>query len=184
MIIKRAGIEDAADILELQKLAYLSEARIYNDYTIPPLLQTLEEIEADFQAKVFLKAQEGGKITGSVRGCLDHGTCKIGRLIVHPDVQNRGLGTRLMKEIERCFAEAERFELFTGHRSKRNLHLYRKLGYRIFRSEKIGKRLTLVYMEKHNKHKLSQRNQSTNKSSKWRSERQENGHHPEAGGSG
>jgi hypothetical protein len=40
MIIEQAGVEDAGEILRLQKLAYQSEARIYNDYTIPPLLQT------------------------------------------------------------------------------------------------------------------------------------------------
>ena len=161
MTIKQAGVEDAGEILRLQKLAYQSEAQIYNDYTIPPLVQTAEEIEADFHSHVFLKAiADGGKITGSVRACLDDGTCKIGRLIVHPDIQNRGIGTRLLKEIERRFENAERFELFTGHKSERNLHLYRKLGYRIFRSEKISESLTLVYLEKFNKHKRSQRNQS------------------------
>jgi hypothetical protein len=85
-------------------------------------------------------------------------TCMIGRLIVHPDYQNRGIGTRLMNEIERCFDEAKRFELFTGHKSERNIALYRKLGYRIFRSEKISGNLTLVYMEKFNKSKRSQQN--------------------------
>jgi ribosomal protein S18 acetylase RimI-like enzyme len=150
MIIKRAGIEDAAEILELQKLAYLSEARIYNDYTIPPLLQTPEQIEEDFESHIFLEALLDSRVVGSVRACMDHDTCLIGRLIVHPDYQNRGIGTKLMNEIERSFGDAGRFELFTGHKSERNIHLYRKLGYRIFRSEKISESLTLMYMEKNN----------------------------------
>jgi ribosomal protein S18 acetylase RimI-like enzyme len=150
MIIKRAAVEEAGEILELQKLAYLSEARIYNDHSIPPLLQTAEQIEAEFQSHLFLEALEDDRIVGSVRACLDSGTCRIGKLIVHPDLQNRGIGTKLLKEIERRFDEAERFELFTGHKSERNLHLYRKFGYRIFRREKLNDRLTLVYMEKHN----------------------------------
>lgn len=87
MIIIQAGVEEAGEILRLQKLAYQSEARIYNDYTIPPLVQTDEEIEAAFHSHVFLKAvANSGEIAGSVRVCLDHGTCKIGRLIVHPDI--------------------------------------------------------------------------------------------------
>lgn len=151
MKIERAGVENAGEILELQKLAYRDEAKIYNDYTIPPLLQTPGEMQADFLTKVVLKAQDGGRILGSVRACLDHDTCLIARLVVHPDYQNRGIGTGLMTEIERCFDKAGRFELFTGHRSERNLHLYRKLGYRIFRSEKISENLTLVYLEKFNK---------------------------------
>ena len=114
------------------------------------------------KSKLILKAiADGGKITGSVRACLDDGTCKIGRLIVHPDIQNRGIGTRLLKEIERRFENAGRFELFTGHKSERNLHLYRKLGYRIFRSEKISESLTLVYLEKFNKGEHSLQNNGT-----------------------
>jgi GNAT superfamily N-acetyltransferase len=148
MIIKRAGIEEVREILELQKLAYRSEARIYDDYTIPPLLQTPNEIEADFHSHVFLKASIGGRVVGSVRGCMYKDTCLIGRLIVHPEYQNRGIGTRLMNGIEQCFVKARRFELFTGYKSERNLHLYRKLGYRICRREKISDRLTLVYLEK------------------------------------
>ena len=155
MTIRRAAADaraagEAREILDLQKLAYLSEAQIYDDYTIPPLRQTLEEMEADFESHVFLVALEGQAVVGSVRACIDGGTCRIGRLMVHPDLQNRGIGTRLMNEIEACFPEAERFELFTGHESRRNIHLYQKLGYRIFRSEKITEKLTLLYMEKYN----------------------------------
>lgn len=43
MIIERASLEDAKEILELQKLAYVSEAEIYNDYSIPPMMQTLDQ---------------------------------------------------------------------------------------------------------------------------------------------
>lgn len=52
-----------------------------------------------------------------------------------------------MHEIEKHFPEAERYELFTGHKSERNLHLYRKLGYRPFRSQRVTEKLTLVFLE-------------------------------------
>jgi ribosomal protein S18 acetylase RimI-like enzyme len=132
----------------LQKLAYQSEARIYDDHSIPPLTQTLEEIKGDFGDKVFLMAEIGERIIGSVRAFVRDGTCYIGRLIVHPDFQNQGIGTRLLNGIEKEFGTARRFELFTGHKSEKNLHLYRKCGYRIFRSENITEDLKLVYMEK------------------------------------
>ena len=41
MEITTAIIEDAAAILVLQRLAYQSEAAIYDDFTIPPLTETL-----------------------------------------------------------------------------------------------------------------------------------------------
>ena len=148
MLIEAAQLEDAEEILALQKLAYLDEAALYDDYTIPPLSQTLEETEAEFKDQLVLKATLEGKIIGSVRAYMQQGTCFIGKLIVHPDHQNRGIGTRLMNEIENRFDQAERYELFTGYRSERNLHLYRKLGYKPFRSRKITDKVTLTFLER------------------------------------
>jgi GNAT superfamily N-acetyltransferase len=148
MIITQATPADAEEILELQKLAYQSEAALYRDYTIPPLMQTLSEITAEFRSRHFLKAVAGGCIRGSVRAFLTDGTCYIGRLIVHPAHQNLGLGTQLMSTIEGCFSEARRYELFTGHLSERNLYLYRKLGYVPIRREPVSEKLTMVFLEK------------------------------------
>lgn len=151
MRIKRATIEDAAEILTLQKLAYLSEAVIYNDYSIPPLTQSIAQIEAEFDEQLFFKVSvEGGRIIGSVRGYLRERTCYVGKLIVHPEFWNRGIGTALISKIERHFEQAQRYELFTGYLSERNVYLYRKLGYRAFRREKLSSSLQLVYMEKRN----------------------------------
>jgi ribosomal protein S18 acetylase RimI-like enzyme len=146
--VELASAGDAAEILALQKLAYLSEAEIYDDYTIPPLKQTLEETLAEFQDQVVLKRSIAGRIVGSVRGYERDGTCFVGKLIVHPDSQNQGIGTQLLLDIEEAFGQAERFELFTGDRSEKNLYLYRKLGYEVFRSKELTDKVTLVFLEK------------------------------------
>ena len=148
MVIEQAQTSDAPVILALQKLAYLSEAEIWQDYTIPPLTQTLEEIEQEFQNRTVLKVAVDGKIIGSVRAHLQEGTCYIGRLIVHPDFQNQGIGAKLLREIEGRFAQARRYELFTGEKSERNLYFYQKWGYRIFRKEELTDKVTLVFLEK------------------------------------
>lgn len=148
MIIENALISDLEEILALQKLAYLSEAEICNDFSIPPLLQTIEDIKSEYAYKTFLKAVDSGKIIGSVRANLQDGTCYIGKLIVHPDFQNRGIGTALMNSIENCFKGCKRYDLFTGKKSVKNIYLYNKLGYRIFKEEKISEKLTLVSLEK------------------------------------
>ena len=90
------------------------------------------------------------------RPCVNSGslfeppTCFIGRLIVHPEYQGQGIGTELMKAIETHSREASRYELFTGHRSIRNLHLYRRLGYTVFYTQKVSEKLSLVYLDKSN----------------------------------
>jgi ribosomal protein S18 acetylase RimI-like enzyme len=145
--ITKASVKDAGEILKLQKLAYLSEAEIYNDYTIPPLTQTLEELRNDFAESLILKAVVGGKIVGSVRGNINEG-CYVGRLMAHPDFQNQRLGTRLMKAIEAEFPKVTRLWLMTGSKSERNIHLYQKLGYNIYKTERQTDKVELVYLEK------------------------------------
>ncbi|MBB3130177.1 ribosomal protein S18 acetylase RimI-like enzyme [Paenibacillus rhizosphaerae] len=146
--IFRAHEADAEEILQLQKLAYISEAELYGDYAIEPLTQTLKEIREQFGDHVLIKAVVSGRIVGSVRGRLDGEACHIGKLIVHPGHQNRGIGKRLMAEVESSFPAASKFELFTGHRSVKNIRLYESIGYRIVRSAVINEQLSLVYMEK------------------------------------
>ena len=147
MEIQQAQITDAQKILSIQKLAYQSEAAIYDDYTIPPLTQSLDGIQSEFSDHTFLKAIEDNVIVGSVRAKINGGTCYIGRLIVHPDYQNRGIGSALLKEIERI-QKAERYELFTGSKSKRNLYFYNKHGYREFRTEDQTDKVKIVFLQK------------------------------------
>ena len=149
MSVEQATIDDAQEILALQKLAYTSEAEIYSDFTIPPLHQTLDEIKSEFADQFFLKFCTDGRIAGSVRAYVKEGTCYIDKLIVHPECQNQGIGTKLLEEIENAFDHVARNELFTGHKSQKNLHLYKKNGYRIFRRQEVTDDLTLVFMEKY-----------------------------------
>jgi len=131
----------------VQRLAYASEARLYGDWGIEPLTQTLDSLVASFATHTILKAVETG-IVGSVRAAAADGACRIGRLLVHPGCQGRGLGTALLAAIEAEFPSVQRYELFTGHLSAGNLRLYGRLGYHPVRTERVSAALSLVFMEK------------------------------------
>jgi GNAT superfamily N-acetyltransferase len=148
MIIDRATIADAAEILALQKLAYQSEAELYNDFSIPPLTQTLDELIESFARNTILKATEEGRIVGSMNGRMSKGCCLVGRLMVHPELQGKGVGTRLMGALEQEFADAAAFRLFTGEKSERNIGLYQRLGYRIYERKETPGSFAIVFMEK------------------------------------
>ena len=144
----QASFEDATEILALQKIAYEKEATLYDDWNIPPLTQSLSEIQKEFKESIVIKAIVGAKIIGSVRASLDSDLCKIGRLIVHPEYQRKGIGSLLMQNIESQFPNAKRFELFTGTKSIDNIRLYRKLGYVECRQQDLSPKVRVVFMEK------------------------------------
>jgi ribosomal protein S18 acetylase RimI-like enzyme len=129
-------------------VAYEIEARLYGNMQIPPLKQTLKELETEYRDHLIIKAAIDDVIIGSVRGTAHEGTCLISKLSVHPEHQNRGIGKSLMEFIEEEFNGCTRFELFTGHKSLKNIKLYERLGYEIFKTEFINEQLSLVYMEK------------------------------------
>nr|WP_328808726.1 GNAT family N-acetyltransferase [Nonomuraea montanisoli] len=148
MEIQRAEQADAGEILTVQRAAYVTEAQLYGDPFIPPLVESVEQVREAIRDGVVLKAVESGRVVGSVRGRLSGATCLVGRLVVAPDQQGRGLGTALLRALHEQVAEASAFDLFTGHLSEGNLRLYRRLGYRETRRERMDDHLTLVHLRR------------------------------------
>lgn len=149
VVVGRAHPEDYPLILAVQKMAFMSEAALYGDPDLPPVVQTLDRMIEECRCKVVLKAEVGGDIVGSVRAAQDNGgVCRIGRLVVLPPWQGRGVGTALMKAIEAEFPAAEKFAIFTGHKSAGTIRLYKKLGYVETGREPMTELVTHVCMEK------------------------------------
>jgi ribosomal protein S18 acetylase RimI-like enzyme len=148
MKISKTSRGDAEVILEIQKLAFRSEAEIYNDFSLPPLLETLDHIRTELETKTILKAVTQGELVGAIRAWEQDGTCHIERLFVRPGLQGKGIGTSLLQAVEKAFSKTTRFELFTGHRSERNIRLYSRLGYQVFKQERVNDKLSFVFMEK------------------------------------
>ncbi|KAG4099913.1 acyl-CoA N-acyltransferase [Neocallimastix lanati (nom. inval.)] len=147
-IIYKAELKDLQEILDLQYLAYQSEANLFGNRDIPPLKQTIEEVINEYNEGVILKMlDDNGAIIGSVRAKEQNGTVYIGKLMVHPDHRGHGYGTKLLKEIELYFPK-KRYELFTSTKSLNNIYFYQKLGYKIFNQKVITDELQFVYMEK------------------------------------
>ena len=147
-MINHAERNDLNEILQLQYLAYQSEVALFGSKDIPPLKQTLAELQDEYRSGVILKMTEGGRIIGSVRAREQDGTVYIGKLMVHPDYQHRGYGSQLLAAIEACFP-GMRYELFTSTRSTDNIRLYQKRGYTEFARRRVNDELIFVYLEKH-----------------------------------
>jgi len=149
--IRSALAEEAWAIADLVRRAFEAQCRLYDDWTLPPMRETAQDVLDAMDFGVVLAAIADGRLVGSVRGdpvAGDQATVEIARLAVEPEFQSRGIGRALVSAIESRFPEAERFEVFTGHLSERPLHLYESLGYHRVREEPEHEGLTLVYLEK------------------------------------
>ncbi|SDR11927.1 GNAT family N-acetyltransferase [Thermostaphylospora chromogena] len=146
--VERAVAEDAGEILTVQRAAYVTEAQLYGDPFIPPLVESIERARKAIEEAVVLVARDGPRLVGSVRGKLSGSVCLVGRLVVVPDRQRRGIGSALLRALHDAVPEAEAFDLFTGHLSEGNLRLCRKHGYREVGRERVHDHLTLIHMRR------------------------------------
>ena len=150
MIIQPARQQDLPEILALQKTAFAAEAQLVNDWNIPPLTQTLDELADDWRKGIMLKAvNEGGPIIGTVRGHMAPDGFYIGRLAVQPQWQGRGCGSALLEAMI-ARAEPNRLVLFTSTKSERNLRLYEKFGFTHFKKSTTATGVPLIWLEKSN----------------------------------
>ncbi|MEU4396347.1 tRNA (guanosine(37)-N1)-methyltransferase TrmD [Kribbella sp. NPDC023855] len=140
---------DAGELLTLQRATFLTEAQAYGDLSIPPLLESLEECVARFADGPVWKAVAGSRIVGSVQLGISGSVGRIGRLMVAPDWQRRGIAAKLLQVAEKTApAEVTTYELFTGAASERNLQIYRNAGYREIKRERQTEKVELVLLAK------------------------------------
>ncbi|MFJ4684299.1 GNAT family N-acetyltransferase [Streptomyces sp. NPDC091377] len=152
VVISEAVESDAEQIFKLQYLCFQSEAALYGNYRIDPLVETLDSVREEIAGDCVYVARLGDEVVGAVRGAVtEDGAASIGRLCVHPRLQGHGIGARLLKAAESALADrhgTRRFRLHTGHRSEGNLRLYRKVGYETVGTEQGKDGVEMIVLEK------------------------------------
>lgn len=130
MLIRDALEEDLLELLAIQKAAFMRYTDHLLPEQIPPLNETIEEVKKDFNSKRIIIAETDGRIAGSVRFSVKAGVCFLERLSVSPDLQEKGIGKKLVKEVEkRAGKQAHKIYLETGLLANNLLMFYTRLGY-------------------------------------------------------
>ena len=148
--IRSVTLDDAGELLTLRRAAFVTEAQQYGDPHIPPLTQTLEELEEDLQRDgvITLGGWYGHRLVGSIRMLIEGPKATLGRFAVAPDLQGQGFGTQLLMAILPHLPEGiEEVWVFTGRDSVHNLALYAKHGYEHQHDQTAGD-LTYAYLRK------------------------------------
>lgn len=150
MEILKADSSDLPDILRVQKVAFAPVAKAHGKPDIPPMTETPEQAEAELAGMAFFKCVMDGRIVGAVRAKLTaNGECYIGRLVVLPEYQRRGIGAALMHAAHSAYPGCSAFTLFTGKDDAKTIALYTKLSYTIISTENVGG-LEIVNMRREN----------------------------------
>ncbi|GAB2444939.1 GNAT family N-acetyltransferase [Streptomyces incanus] len=150
--ISAATEQDAEQIFRLQYLCFQSEAALYGNYRIAPLVQSLDSVREEVSTDLVFVARLGDEIVGSVHGrSTEDAAAAIGKLCVHPRLQGHGIGARLLRAAESALADergARMFRLQAGHRSESNLQLYSKVGYQRVGTSRGADGVPMIVLEK------------------------------------
>jgi ribosomal protein S18 acetylase RimI-like enzyme len=127
-VISPISVHDAGEVLTIQRAAFVSEAQIYGSADMPPLTQTLAELEAELGDARGWVARVDGRLVGAIRVREQDDLLLIGRIAIAPDQQGEGIGQALLDAAETA-SHASEAELFTGSLSEANIRLYERCGY-------------------------------------------------------
>jgi ribosomal protein S18 acetylase RimI-like enzyme len=122
-----ADADVAGVVLELQRRSYAVEARLIGSGRIPPLHESLEELQAC--GETFLGACVDGRLAAVVSWRFDGATIDVHRLAVHPDFFRRGIGVALLRAALRSEPEARRAIAQTGAANDPAKRLYVGEGF-------------------------------------------------------
>ena len=133
--VRPAVPADAGELYTLQRACWLQEMEANPGVDIPALRESLDDVRRGVGEWTVRVAREpsSGRLVGAVRGRLDrHGEWDIGRIMVAPDLQGRGLGRALLELVEDLApADVTTYVLFTGAGSVDNQRMYKKAGFRL-----------------------------------------------------
>jgi ribosomal protein S18 acetylase RimI-like enzyme len=129
-MIKSIDFNDAhlvRELYELQRAAYLVEAKLIHFYDIPPLKETIDELtECD---ETFFGYFEKNELAGALSYTIDGHELSICRMIVHPDHFRKGIAHELLHAVEKRNVDISTIKVSTGKENLPARALYLKNGF-------------------------------------------------------
>ena len=142
---------EALRVLELQRVSYQIEADLIGSSLIPPLRETLEELQSC--GEVFHGWFEDDRLFGFISHKLEDGTVgnqyvDIHRVAVHPDGFRRGIARQLLEFVLNLERGATRAIVQTGSLNLPACKLYLSFGFEILERKEVAPGLELTLFAK------------------------------------
>lgn len=123
--------DTAEELWSLQHASYRVEAQRIGVPDLPPLMETIGDIQASEEA-FWGCADEEGELAGavSIREERGAGACTITRLMVRPDRFRQGIGSLLLASVFAEYPFVRSWEVTAEARNLPAIALYEKCGFR------------------------------------------------------
>jgi ribosomal protein S18 acetylase RimI-like enzyme len=148
-VIERIDIAlqpEALRVLELQRVSYQIEADLIGSSLIPPLRETLEELQSC--GEIFQGWFEGDRLLGFISHKLEEHILDIHRVAVHPDGFRRGIARQLLKFVLNLERGATKAIVQTGSLNVPACKLYLSFGFEILERKEVVPGLELTLFSK------------------------------------
>ena len=141
-IIRKAVIEDAADLQNVMESAYSAYQERMDGKRLPPMDVDYSSEIRDYPTWV---AESNGSIVAGLIMMFEDDFASIANIAVHPDFQGQGVGRELMKLAENVAKEeaSPELRLATHILLTENISLYEHLGWSEIERDDVR-----VYMKK------------------------------------
>jgi N-acetylglutamate synthase-like GNAT family acetyltransferase len=151
--LKRATVEDANDIFQMQIITFKPLLEKYQDFDLSPGNEKLEKTIARINEKItdyYIITLNNTFVGGiRIRRYEEGNLCCVGPLFILPEYQNKKIAQNVFKIIEEKYKPKNGWILDTILQEQGNCHLYEKIGYKkTGKIEKINERMDIVYYEK------------------------------------
>jgi ribosomal protein S18 acetylase RimI-like enzyme len=137
---------EAERVLELQRVSYQIEADLIDSILIPPLRETLEELQSC--GEVFHGWFEGNRLLGFISHKLEEDVLDIHRVAVHPDGFRSGIARQLLEFVLNLERGATRAIVQTGSLNLPACKLYLSFGFEILERKEVAPGLELTLFSK------------------------------------
>lgn len=150
--LRKAELEDAQSIHEMQVKAFKSLLDEYRDYETNPGNESLEKIISrinEEKSDYYIVNMDKVNV-GAIRVVkVENKIYRVSPIFVLPEYQGRGIAQKVFELIETLYSDAIEWRLDTILQEKGNCYLYEKLGYRKTGETKVvNDKLTIVFYSK------------------------------------
>jgi ribosomal protein S18 acetylase RimI-like enzyme len=137
---------DALKVLQLQYQSYRIEAEMIGFDELPPLMETLADLQQS--RETFYGYYEQNELYGVISYKHHQGIADIHRLMVHPDHFRKGIAKKLLNNLEMIEKGVESLVVSTGSDNTPAIDLYKKSGFEVINEKVITQGLRLRFFKK------------------------------------